>query len=146
MTMNSNQIILITGGGRGLGRAIALGAAQTGARVAVTARSTSELTETVDLIRRAGGRAVALPADVTDHHAVVGMVAAAESQLGPIPIISQRRAGRDHTARIRLFLASVSLLSAWRIVRGDQADAGAAFGSACIKPNALPSVSRQYAR
>jgi NAD(P)-dependent dehydrogenase (short-subunit alcohol dehydrogenase family) len=37
--MNSNQIVLITGGGRGLGRAIALGAAQPGAQVAVTARS-----------------------------------------------------------------------------------------------------------
>ena len=82
MTMNSNQIVLITGGGRGLGRAIALGAAQAGAQVAVTARSVSELTETVELIRQAGGRAVALPADVTDHHAVVEMVAAAESQLG----------------------------------------------------------------
>ena len=57
MSMHANQIILITGGGRGLGRAIALGAAQAGAQVAVTARSVSELTETVELIRHAGGRA-----------------------------------------------------------------------------------------
>ena len=87
LTMNSNQIFLITGGGRGLGRAIARGAAQAGAKVAVTARSVSELTETVELIQQAGGRAVALPADVTDHHAVVEMVAAAESELGPIDVL-----------------------------------------------------------
>ena len=87
MTMNPKQIVLITGGGRGLGRAIALGAAQTGAQVAVTARSVSELTETVELIQQAGGRALALPADVTDYHAVVGVVAAAESQLGPIDVL-----------------------------------------------------------
>ena len=70
-----------------LDAAIALGAAQTGAQVAVTARSVSELTETVELIRQAGGHALALPADVTDHHAVVGVVAAAESQLGPIDVL-----------------------------------------------------------
>ena len=87
MTMNPNKTVLITGGGRGLGRAIALGAAQAGAQVAVTARSVSELTETVELIQQAGGRAVALPADVTDHHAVVGVVAATESQLGPIDVL-----------------------------------------------------------
>jgi NAD(P)-dependent dehydrogenase (short-subunit alcohol dehydrogenase family) len=85
--MNSNRIVLITGGGRGLGRAIALGAARAGAQVAVTARSMSELTETVKLIQQAGGRALALPADVTDYHAVVGVVAAAERELGPIDVL-----------------------------------------------------------
>ena len=85
--MEPNQTALITGGGRGLGRAIALGAAQAGAQVAVTARSVSELTETVELIQQAGGRALALPADVTDHHAVVEAVAAAESRLGPIDVL-----------------------------------------------------------
>jgi NAD(P)-dependent dehydrogenase (short-subunit alcohol dehydrogenase family) len=85
--MYPSQVALITGGGRGLGRAIALGAAQTGAQVAVTARSKSELTETVELIRQAGGHALALPADVTDHHAVVGVVAAAERELGPIDVL-----------------------------------------------------------
>jgi NAD(P)-dependent dehydrogenase (short-subunit alcohol dehydrogenase family) len=87
VTMNPNQIVLITGGGRGLGRAIALGAAQAGTQVAVTARSTSELTETVELIQQAGGRAVALPADVTDHRAIVGVVAEVESRLGPIDVL-----------------------------------------------------------
>jgi NAD(P)-dependent dehydrogenase (short-subunit alcohol dehydrogenase family) len=85
--MNANQVFLITGSGRGLGRAIAVGAAQAGAQVAVTARSVSELNETVELIRQDGGRAVALPADATDFHAVVKVVAAAENELGPIDVL-----------------------------------------------------------
>lgn len=82
--MDSNPVVLITGGGRGLGRAFALALAQTGAQVAVTARSESELAQTAALIGQAGGRALALPADVTDQHAVARVVAAVESQLGPI--------------------------------------------------------------
>ena len=45
------------------------------------------MAETVELIRQAGGRALALPADVTDRHAVAGVVAAAESRLGPIDVL-----------------------------------------------------------
>jgi len=85
--MNANAVVLITGGGRGLGRAFALAPAQTGAQVAVTARSESELAQTVALIEQAGGRALALPADVTDQHAVARVVAATESQLGPIDVL-----------------------------------------------------------
>ncbi len=85
--MYPDQVVLITGGGRGLGRAFAVALAQAGARVAVTARSEAELAETVELIRQAGGRALALPADVTDRHTVAGVVAAAESQLGPIDVL-----------------------------------------------------------
>jgi NAD(P)-dependent dehydrogenase (short-subunit alcohol dehydrogenase family) len=85
--MDTNPVVLITGGGRGLGRAFALALAQTGAQVAVTARSESELAQTVALIEQAGGRALALPADVTDQHTVARVVAAVESQLGPIEVL-----------------------------------------------------------
>jgi NAD(P)-dependent dehydrogenase (short-subunit alcohol dehydrogenase family) len=85
--MNPDQVVWVTGGGRGLGQASALALAQAGVQVVVTARSQSELAHTVELIRHAGGRALALPADVTDHRAVTGVVAAAESQLGPIDVL-----------------------------------------------------------
>jgi NAD(P)-dependent dehydrogenase (short-subunit alcohol dehydrogenase family) len=85
--MNPNQVVLVTGGGRGLGRASAQALAQAGARVAVTARSESDLAQTVELIQQSGLRPLALPADVTDHHAVTKVVAAAENQLGPIDVL-----------------------------------------------------------
>lgn len=85
--MDTNPVVLITGGGRGLGRAFALALAQTGAQVAVTARSEPEVAQTAALIEQAGGRALALPADVTDQHAVARVVAAVERQLGPIEVL-----------------------------------------------------------
>ena len=85
--MNPVAVVLITGGGRGLGRAYAEALARTGAQVAVTARSADELAETVALIEQAGGRGLALPADVTDPRAVTAVVAAVESQLGPIDVL-----------------------------------------------------------
>lgn len=81
------QVALVTGGGRGIGRAIAQGLAAAGAAVAVTARSTDELAETVRLIREAGGRALAFPADVTDRAAVEDAVARAEGELGPVDLL-----------------------------------------------------------
>ena len=85
--MNSVPVVLITGGGRGLGRAYAEALARSGAQVAVTARSADELAETVNLIEQAGGRGLALPADVTDQRAVTAVVTAVESQLGPIDVL-----------------------------------------------------------
>ena len=57
---------LITGGGRGIGRATALALAQAGARVAVAARNAGKLAEVVAEIAAAGGEAIAVPMDVAD--------------------------------------------------------------------------------
>ena len=81
------QVALVTGGGRGLGRAFALGLGKAGARVAVTARTAVELAETVEMIERAGGRALAIPGDVAESGAAAHAVNTAESRLGPLDIL-----------------------------------------------------------
>ena len=83
----AGQVALVTGGGRGVGRAIAEDLAAAGAAVAVTARSADQLAETVRRIEAAGGRATAAPADVTDRAAVERAVAAAERALGPVDLL-----------------------------------------------------------
>jgi NAD(P)-dependent dehydrogenase (short-subunit alcohol dehydrogenase family) len=83
----SGQVALVTGGGRGIGRAIAAALAQAGASVAVLARSAAQLHEVVADITRAGGRAVACPADVTDRTAVESAVAAVGRGLGPVDLL-----------------------------------------------------------
>jgi NAD(P)-dependent dehydrogenase (short-subunit alcohol dehydrogenase family) len=82
-----DQVALVTGGGRGIGRAIAQSLAAAGAVVAVTSRSAEELNETVRAIENDGGRAVAYPADVTDAVAVQATVTAIEASLGPIDLL-----------------------------------------------------------
>lgn len=55
---------LITGGGRGIGRACALALAQAGAEVAVTSRTVAQLEEVVDAVEALGGKALSIPADL----------------------------------------------------------------------------------
>jgi NAD(P)-dependent dehydrogenase (short-subunit alcohol dehydrogenase family) len=87
MKQLANRIALITGAGRGIGRAIALAYAAEGAKVALTARTTAELDEVVGQIRTAGGTALAFPADLTDRAVPQKVVADVERALGPVEIL-----------------------------------------------------------
>jgi 3-oxoacyl-[acyl-carrier protein] reductase len=73
------QVVLVTGGGRGIGRGIAVELAEAGARVAVSARTWAQVEEVAGEI---GGLAV--EADVSDRAQVEAMVAEVERELGPI--------------------------------------------------------------
>lgn len=75
---------MVTGGGRGIGRAIAQSLAEAGIAVGVLARTTSEIDETVRIIECCGGRSFAATADITDGAAVQNAVMAMEESLGPI--------------------------------------------------------------
>jgi NAD(P)-dependent dehydrogenase (short-subunit alcohol dehydrogenase family) len=83
----TGQVALVTGGGRGLGRAFASALAKAGAHVAVTARTAEPLAETVEMVERAGGRALAIPGDVSAPDTVAHVVRTAESQLGMVDIL-----------------------------------------------------------
>ncbi len=73
------QVVLVTGGGRGIGRGIAVELAGAGARVAVSARTRAQVDE---VAREVGGLAV--EADVSSMTAVDAMVAQVERELGPV--------------------------------------------------------------
>jgi 3-hydroxybutyrate dehydrogenase len=87
MTKLRDRVALVTGGGRGIGRAIALALAREGARVAVTARTASELDEVTGAIRSQGGQGVALVADLTDRDAARRVVEGVTAALGPVEIL-----------------------------------------------------------
>jgi len=79
---------LVTGGGRGIGRAIALALAESGADVAVNYRVRSGEAESVaQAVRRMGRKAIAVQADVSDGAAVTRLVATVEAELGLIGIL-----------------------------------------------------------
>jgi NAD(P)-dependent dehydrogenase (short-subunit alcohol dehydrogenase family) len=81
------QVAIVTGGGRGTGRAFAQALAKAGASVAVTARTKRELGETVELIQSSGGRAIAIPADISDPSAVERIAKTTENELGMVDIL-----------------------------------------------------------
>src|SRR5262245_21984084 len=83
----NGQVAVVTGGGRGIGRAIDLALAKGGATVAVTARSREQLDETVALIQGQGGQAIAFALNVTDGAAVERMVSKTTEQFGPIDLL-----------------------------------------------------------
>ena len=83
-----NQVAVVTGGARGLGRATARLFAQRGAAVCVNyARHAQAARDLVAEAKTAGGRAIAIAADVADRAAVETMIARAESELGPVTVL-----------------------------------------------------------
>jgi 3-oxoacyl-[acyl-carrier protein] reductase len=83
-----DQVALVTGGARGIGRATARRLAQHGVAVCVNyAARADAANELVAEITRAGGRAIAAAADVADAAAVDAMVARTEKELGPLTIL-----------------------------------------------------------
>ena len=87
--------VLVTGGGTGIGRAIALGLGRCGASVVVNySRSREAAEQTVAEIEQGGGRAEAVCADVTDETQVAGLVRATRDALGGLDILVANAGGR----------------------------------------------------
>ena len=87
MSSLSGRRALVTGGGRGIGRAVVLDLARAGAAVAVAARTRSEVDAVASGIVSAGGRAVGVEMDVTDPARVRAAFATAREALGGIDIL-----------------------------------------------------------
>ncbi|HET9149593.1 MAG TPA: SDR family oxidoreductase, partial [Alphaproteobacteria bacterium] len=83
----SGRLALITGAGRGIGRAVAVRFAQEGARLILTNRTQGALEETDDLIRAAGGEATILPLDLGEHEKIDQLAAAVAQRFGKLDIL-----------------------------------------------------------
>jgi NAD(P)-dependent dehydrogenase (short-subunit alcohol dehydrogenase family) len=106
------RVAVVTGGGSGLGRALALELARLGAGVTVAGRRPEPLAETVRLVEERGGRALAQPTDVREPEAVDALVERTVSDLGRLDVLVNNAAGN--------FVARAEDLSpnGWRAVVG----------------------------
>jgi 3-oxoacyl-[acyl-carrier protein] reductase len=85
---HDGRVALVTGASRGIGKAVALALAESGARVAVNFRSRAgEAEAVVAAIEAGGGRAVAVAADVSVAADVEAMIAAVTARLGPVDLL-----------------------------------------------------------
>lgn len=82
-----DKTVIVTGAGRGIGRAIALAFAREGARLVLAARTKKQIEETAAIITRQGGQAVAIACDVTQEEAVKQLTRGAVKAFGGIDIL-----------------------------------------------------------
>ncbi|MBI1847571.1 MAG: SDR family NAD(P)-dependent oxidoreductase [Candidatus Rokubacteria bacterium] len=87
MSALAGQVALVTGAGRGIGRAVAVALAAEGAAVALAARSRADLAEAAAAVKDAGGRALAIPVDVTQDAEVEALVEQVLSELGRLDVL-----------------------------------------------------------
>jgi len=83
----TNKIALVTGAGKGIGRAVALALAHEGVHVGLLARTDSDLQELAAEIAKLGVKSFSVVADVADRAAVEAAVAQVQQELGPIDIL-----------------------------------------------------------
>ncbi|HTY26160.1 MAG TPA: SDR family oxidoreductase [Desulfomonilaceae bacterium] len=83
----SGKVALVTGGGKGIGKSIALGLARCGAKVVVAARTASEIEAVADEIRYLGGQSLAKVTDLTENAQIEELVEATVSAFGGIHIL-----------------------------------------------------------
>ena len=83
----TEQVALVTGASRGIGKSIAIALGKSGAHVACIARDTAKLAETVEAIRAAGGTAEAFACDVTQSSSVDEVVEAVVAKWGKLDIV-----------------------------------------------------------
>jgi 3-oxoacyl-[acyl-carrier protein] reductase len=127
----AGQVVLVTGGVRRIGRAIALALAREGAAIAVNAKSSrDEAADTVREVEAVGGAARVVMGDVTDEAEVARMVKEIAATLGPVDILINNAAVRRDDAFTAMSFAD------WRLVMAVVLD-GAFLMSRAVIPGML---------
>jgi NAD(P)-dependent dehydrogenase (short-subunit alcohol dehydrogenase family) len=98
----TDKIAVITGAGRGLGRAMAVRFAQAGAHVLAASRTQGQLEETAALVRETGRKCLIVPTDVTKSGQINAMIEAGIGEFGRIDVLVNNAGGGDNGAGKRL--------------------------------------------
>ena len=96
----SGKVAIVTGSSRGIGRAIAEGFAEAGAKVTISARNQGPCDEVVESIRQKGGEAIAVTARISDQAQLENLVAKTRAEWGRIDILVCNAAINPHYGRL----------------------------------------------
>ncbi len=111
------KVAIVTGGGRGIGKAIALTLAEAGADVTVAARTVEQIEETAEEIRKMGRKALAIPTDVAKEEQVKATAQQTLSHFGKIDILVND-AGIDGPMKPVVYLPGFKFLG-WELAGED---------------------------
>ncbi|HVW42416.1 MAG TPA: SDR family oxidoreductase [Amycolatopsis sp.] len=106
------QVVLITGGGTGLGKGMAVEFGRLGAAVVIAGRSPEHHQSGIEAVEKVGGRAIGVSVDVRDPAQVAAAFDEAERQLGPVGVLVNNAAGNFPV------LAEKLSFNGWRAVTG----------------------------
>ncbi|MDB5733053.1 MAG: short-chain dehydrogenase/reductase [Variovorax sp.] len=109
------QVAIVTGAGKGIGRACALALAQAGADVALAARTQADLDAVAADIRALGRRAITVAGDVSDEAALDTLVARTVAELGKINILVNNAGGAGPNSPLKMGGAEFSAVLAWNV-------------------------------
>lgn len=109
------QVAIVTGAGKGIGRACALALAQAGADVALAARTQSDLDAVAAEIRALGRRAITVAGDVSDEAALDTLVARTVAELGKVSILINNAGGAGPNSPQKMGGADFSAVLAWNV-------------------------------
>src|SRR5687767_6174190 len=96
------KVVIVTGASSGIGRALALELGRRGARLGLTARRAEELLKVADEVERAGGEALALPADVRDAEAMLKAAERVRERWGRVDVLVANAGMSSTTAGTKL--------------------------------------------
>src|SRR5690348_14100954 len=113
MAALDGQVGIVTGGGRGIGRGMTMALAEAGMAVAVAGRTPAPLEGVVREITDGGGRAIALPTDVTVRDQVRRLVSETQDAFGPIDLLVNNAGIVDRAERP---LWESDLDDVWRVI------------------------------
>lgn len=121
--MTQRKTALVTGAGRGIGRAVALALAGIGYEIALTARSESELADAAASIRAEGGIAEVFPCDLTEQGAITQLADAVQEKFSPLDLLVNNAGAAvfkpvwELSAEDWLHSLSINLTSAFLLTR-----------------------------